>query len=1009
MSEESKGKESIKFNSNKYKLIIDNANDLVCILNKEFKYEYVNSAYQENLGYSPLEIMGKSALIDIHPEDRNNTINILNKGFREGQGITEFRYRHKDGHWIWIESKGTTFVDEEGQTKGLIISRDITKYKEMISKLENSEKKYKEVVDHLFDVVMKTDLQGRIEYTNPQISKDYGYNEEDIIGTKLFEYVHPDDLPEILINFKKVLGGDEKISLKYRVKKKNGDYAWVIAKGKLLEEDGETKLMGTMRYIDEQMQALEKLEESKNRYKEIFEGSRDGFVMVNKDSRIIDANQAFCNMLQYSLEELKQLNDFYQITPNKWHEWEKKEIWEKQLLQKGYSGIYEKEYKRKNGEIFPVELQSYAVRDNDNKIKYLWGIARDITEKKLDQKKIEDSQKRLKQKTEEQQLLLDNIQTQVWYLIDPVTYGKVNKSHAIFNGVKKETLEFKNIYDILPKDVANVCKEGNVEVFSKKKQIKTEEWAPNYKGEKRLLSIIKTPKLNDEGGVDYVVCSAEDITDQKRNQNKLEESQKRLRLFIDSSPDMFFLKDKNLRYLLVNEANARFFGRQEETIVGKTDFELMDANAAEGCEETDRRAIDEKIAIKGIETANGRIYETRKIPVIEKNEVIGVAGIIRDITERRKAEMELKESRQKYREIAELLPDIIYEADLKGNIKYVNSIGFEKFGYSEEELKNGINIFDLITKEYKQKALKNIEKIVSGEKIGPSEYLVKRKDGTPFYARINSIPVIKNNRAIGIRGTVSDIDKMIIAQEKIKESEKKLKTLNRLKSELLSRTSHELKTPLVSIKGFTNLLLELHSEELNPEALQIVNEINDGCIRLENLVNDILNTAKLESRKVIIRKERVNIADLIKRALKSLIGILESREQSISVQISTELITEGDRDKLLEVIENLLLNAIKYTPTKGMIEVNSKIIGKNIVLSIKDNGIGFTTEEKKNLFTQFGKIERYGEGYDIDIDGSGLGLYISKKIIELHGGEIWMDSEGRNKGSTFYFSLPLIE
>jgi PAS domain S-box-containing protein len=380
-----------------------------------------------------------------------------------------------------------------------------------------------------------------------------------------------------------------------------------------------------------------------------------------------------------------------------------------------------------------------------------------------------------------------------------------------------------------------------------------------------------------------------------------------------------------------------------------------------------------------------------------------------DITERIRAEKRLKESEKKYREIAELLPDIIYEADKNGNITYVNSMAFKKFGYSDKELKDGLKIKDLIAKNYRAKASKNIEKLLKGKETQATEYLMLRKDGSKFYARIHSRPIYKEGRIIGIRGTVSDIHKRVIAEQKIKESKAELKHLNNLKSELLRRTSHELKTPLISIKGFTNLILKLHSKKLDDEIVTHLHEIDKGCERLERTIKKILNSSRLDSGKMDLVKEEEDLAELIKNAVYSLKGASEAKEHDIFLDIHDKLPIKIEREQILEVIENLLSNAIKYTPSEGKISIYSKKTEDNYIISVHDNGIGFTTEEKSVLFTQFGKIERYGRGFDISIDGSGLGLYVSKKIIELHGGNIWMESEGRNMGSTFFFSLPRTE
>jgi PAS domain S-box-containing protein len=736
---------SLEETSRKYKILLENSNDLIIIINENFKFEYINqSVHYEKLGYTFSELIGTSVLDIIHPEDKKKILEASKKGFENGKFNSKVRIKHCEGKYLWVEVRGTSFRDPGGREKAIVVSKDISDQKEISLKLRKSEKKYKNLVENLFNVAMIINLKGDILYVSPQIKSIFGYKESDLIGKKIFEYIHPEDLPYVLEQFKELLTQKKLLSAEYRAKSKQGQYLWVQSKGKVIDFADEKVIIGTMRNINE--------------------------------------------------------------------------------------------------------------------------------------KKIA--------------------------------------------------------------------------------------------------------------------------------QDKLRESKRRLRLFIDSSPDMFFLKNKNLKYLLVNKVNAEFFGKKEKDIIGKTDFDFMNERSAKKCRETDLKAINKRDMVIDIEEVNKKIYETRKMPIFKNERVVGVGGIIRDITKRKEMEIKLKESEEKYREIAELLPDIIYEADKDGKLSYINPIAYQKFGYNESDLEDGIHIFDLISEDYLKKAKEQFNKILSGQITKPHEYLMVKEDGTKFYARVHSRPIIKEDQILGVRGTVSDINEMILAQNKIEESEKKLKKLNRLKSDLLRRTSHELKTPLVSIKGFTNLLLDQYSDKLDHKVLEIINEIQKGCNRLENLVFDILNTAQLESGKIKILEEEINISQIIKKAANSLNVIAKSRDQSLILKIDENIFAIGHPEKFREVIENLLLNAIKYSPSKETIEVNSKKSKQNIIISIKDNGIGFTKEEKKNLFTQFGKIERYGEGYDLDIDGSGLGLYISKKIIELHGGEIWMKSEGRNKGSIFYFSIP---
>ena len=148
------------------------------------------------------------------------------------------------------------------------------------------------------------------------------------------------------------------------------------------------------------------------------------------------------------------------------------------------------------------------------------------------------------------------------------------------------------------------------------------------------------------------------------------------------------------------------------------------------------------------------------------------------------------------------------------------------------------------------------------------------------------------------------------------------------------------------------------------------------------------------------------MAFLVKFCVSELKGLATLRNQSIYTDLHKKLPAMFDKERVYEVISNLLLNAIKYTQPGGEISIKSEIIDYYYIISVKDNGIGFTKEEKNQAFTQFGKIERYGQGWDVAIEGTGLGLYITKKLVELHSGKIWLESDGRNRGTTFSFSLP---
>ncbi len=238
---------------------------------------------------------------------------------------------------------------------------------------------------------------------------------------------------------------------------------------------------------------------------------------------------------------------------------------------------------------------------------------------------------------------------------------------------------------------------------------------------------------------------------------------------------------------------------------------------------------------------------------------------------------------------------------------------------------------------------------------------------------------------------------------------KELLKIDKLKSEFLRRISHELKTPLISIKGYANLMIELHNDKLDIEMAGIIEEISYGCFRLETLIKNLLDASKLKSSRVKVKATKEDLSFLIKFCIHEVESLTVRRSQSIKLDIYKQVFVYIEKEEIHTVLSNLLTNAIKYTPPMGKIEVKTELKNDSVVVSVSDNGIGFTEEQETQIFQQFGKIERYGQGLDLGIDGIGLGLFISKRIVESHGGKIWMESEGKNKGATFYFTLPFVK
>jgi two-component system, NtrC family, sensor histidine kinase KinB len=228
-----------------------------------------------------------------------------------------------------------------------------------------------------------------------------------------------------------------------------------------------------------------------------------------------------------------------------------------------------------------------------------------------------------------------------------------------------------------------------------------------------------------------------------------------------------------------------------------------------------------------------------------------------------------------------------------------------------------------------------------------------------------------------------------------------LKQLDKLKSEFLMIASHELKTPLTSINMSISLLSETVEPKLNDNEKELLHIAMEDTNRLKALISDLLDISKIEAGKIDLNFENIPVESFINKTLASFQTVAREKQITITSEVEPALLVSGDFSKITWIMTNLISNAIKFTPSQGTINIKAGRTGNFVQISVEDNGIGIPYEFQKKIFDKFFQVAS-----PLNTGGTGLGLSISKEIVRAHGGSIWVESEP-NKGSTFYFTLPL--
>jgi len=591
------------------------------------------------------------------------------------------------------------------------------------------------------------------------------------------------------------------------------------------------------------------------------------------------------------------------------------------------------------------------------------------------------------------------------------TFTYVNPSYKKILGYEPEDLIGKPCFDFIhPDDKKNLLPLLKKYVSAKAKRLLTRKDVES--------SLFIEYRIRDKSGNwhylestanfagDELLFVSKDITERKKAEEELLHSSNAVRM----SNDSIVISDLKGNIIDANEATLRMYGtKDKKDLIGKNSLDLIASEHREkalaGMNEVLEKGYVKDREYNIISRDGCRIPVEMSVAIMNdvNGKPVGFVGITRNIIERKKAEEALQASEEKFRNIFEGAKDSLIFVDTTGKILDVNEEAVKTFGGSKEEVL-GKHFSKLGVTPVKEipTLLKNFAKVLRDKKA-LINIQIKNKKGEIRNLECSANLLKIGKKKSGVMIVARDVTDRKRAEEKIKRQNIKLKKLDRIKTDFLNVTSHELRTPMAAMKGYIQMLSKQKLGDVTPEQKDALNVVLRNTNRLDNLIEEILDISRLESGTMKFIPEKTDVTEMIREVVETMQASADLKNIKINTELEEipELII--DQERIKQVLMNLVNNSIKFSPHDSTINLCTKMKKDNVLFELQDFGRGIPKNKQKKIFERFYQVD---SGMDRKFGGVGLGLSISQGIVNAHGGKIWVGSTV-GKGSIFKFSIPI--
>ncbi|MFH1011767.1 MAG: PAS domain S-box protein [bacterium] len=785
------------------RLLVDNLLDGIVVADAEGIIRFANSACENLVGFKPEELIGQTVFTLMHPDDAR-ALRETHSHFVQNLGTTqsaELRVLHRDGSWRVVEGMATSFLDESREIAIVSVLRDISARRRAEDALAESEELFRRLSESIFDGIVIHE-EGRILEINPAMLNMFGYQRAETIGRPIWQFVTPESAQLIQSRIRQGATKPYEII----AVRKDGSTFPAEGIGRDCRYQGRAARVVALRDISERKEAETALRESEERFHSLVRVAFDGFA-VHENDRIIEVSPAMATILGRELSEIVGSFGMEFVTPES-----------AQIMRRNMVSEYDKPYEitvvKKDGSTAPVEILGKSCFHQGRKARIV--AFRDLTEQKRMAEALQETQERMRSVLENSPDLISSVDAN----------GNIAFANRLLPQFKLGQVIGSNICDYAEPTHHDLIRSSIARAFASGVSTRFEATGPGVDSRASWYEIRVGP-IRRDGRIVNAIVIASDITERKQMENALRKSEERYRGFVQNFQGIAFQGNMNWVPLFFHGAVEKITGYTEaELLAGKPTWheiihpdDLPMLYARGGVDELrsipnfsverEYRILRKDGQVRWLSEMiqnlcddsgkpvllQGTLYDiTRRKKVeaelatyrdqLERLVAERTAELTRtneqlrqEVSEHKRTEQALRDSETKFRELTELLPQTVFEFDLKGNLTFSNRHGFESFGYAKKDFDKGLSVLQLVIPEEQDRIKVNIQKILDGEKTGGHEYVALHKDGRTAPVIVYSSPIVRDDKTVGLRGIVIDITERKRAEEALQKSESELRAL----------------------------------------------------------------------------------------------------------------------------------------------------------------------------------------------------------------------------------------